>query len=135
MIFLVLWLLVVFTGFSIQLAFLGNSIKDYDWFKRLQFHEDTQDVAFTHAIVDGVFTCILGIDLLIGVVAYLSTPSNSAIPTTIGRVVSTSLFILTAAALPSLSIYLRLRRRAILQREEKQQLKLPDELPTEVHNT
>lgn len=122
MIFLVLWLVIVFVGFSMQLVFTGAAVVDHAWFKSLGFREDTVEIAWTHLIVAYFFTAIETIFLFIGVVAYLSRPPGPTPPTTAPRVITSTLFILAAATIIALSAYQRLRRRKLRRREEQRQM-------------
>lgn len=117
------WLLVVTIGLGFELVFLGGTLKDKDWFEQLEFREETQEVARAHAIIESVFVGILGIFLVVGLTAYAATPwPRPSVPISPARFVTGALFILAACALPMLSIYLRLRRKAMKDREEERQL-------------
>jgi hypothetical protein len=121
-IFLVLWMMVTFVGFSMQLLFTGSAVVDHAWFKRLSFREDTIEIAWTHVVVAYFFDGILGILLFVGLVAYLSTPPGPPPPVTLPRIVSSVGFIMAAAGIVTLSAYMRWRRAALMRREERRQM-------------
>lgn len=117
------WLFVVTIGLGTELVFLGATLKDKDWFEQLGFREETQEVARAHAIIESVFVAILGIFLIVGLTAYAATPwPRPVVPISPARIITSTLFILAACALPLLSIYLRLRRKEMRAREEARQL-------------
>lgn len=122
MTFLVLWLVIVFLGFSMQLVFTGAAVVDHAWFKSLGFRDDTVEIAWTHTIVAYFFAGIQSIFLLVGIVAYLSRPPGPAPATSVARVVSSVLFILAAIGVIAVSAYMRFRRRKLRLREEKRQM-------------
>lgn len=126
MLLLYLRLLLVTLGLGTELVFLGAAFKDREWFDRLGFREETREVARMHTIIESVFVAVLGIFFVVGLMDYLGTPQPVP-PMPPARVIASALSILAACALPSLSIYLRLRRKAMLNREEKRQLEQLEE--------